>query len=195
MPDPAPNPKRILIMRHGKPALDRNLGPKIDWQGYQKWWQAYEESSLAEGEAPPQKLIAAAADATYLIASERPRAQETARAVRPDLELHISALFNEAPLPPPTFSRLKFLPKTWNILARTAWLAGHHLGGESRAEAGIRANEAANHLNQLAHEHSFIAVGAHGWFNRMLRPALLRLGYKCVHDGGDSYWSYRLYEK
>jgi hypothetical protein len=28
----------------------------------------------------------------------------------------------------------------------------------------------------------------------MLRPELRRLGWTCVQDGGDSYWSFRVYE-
>ena len=29
----------------------------------------------------------------------------------------------------------------------------------------------------------------------MMRPVLLRQGWRCVEDGGDNYWSYRRYEK
>jgi hypothetical protein len=29
----------------------------------------------------------------------------------------------------------------------------------------------------------------------MLRPQLKKLGWENVHDGGDKYWSYRIYEK
>ena len=39
-----------------------------------------------------------------------------------------------------------------------------------------------------------VALFAHGWFNRMLRPELKRQGWTCVRDGGDGYWSWRRYE-
>ncbi|MEM9285861.1 MAG: hypothetical protein AAGA39_08255, partial [Pseudomonadota bacterium] len=35
-------------------------------------------------------------------------------------------------------------------------------------------------------------AAAHGWFNRMLRRPLRKLGWVCVYDGGDKYWSYRV---
>ena len=40
-----------------------------------------------------------------------------------------------------------------------------------------------------------VVLAAHGWFNRMLRPELKKRGWTCVHDGGDKYWSYRIYQK
>ena len=40
-----------------------------------------------------------------------------------------------------------------------------------------------------------IFVAGHGWFNRMLRPALKRRGFKCTEDHGDLHWSYRRYER
>ncbi|MFN3313950.1 MAG: histidine phosphatase family protein, partial [Hyphomonas sp.] len=67
------------------------------------------------------------------------------------------------------------------------------LDGESIAEARLRANAAARHLHE-ASEGGKVYLAAHGWFNRMLRPELRRLGWVCVHDGGDQYWSYRVYE-
>jgi len=40
-----------------------------------------------------------------------------------------------------------------------------------------------------------VALFAHGWFNRMLRPALQAQDWRCVVDGGDDYWSWRRYER
>ena len=45
-----------------------------------------------------------------------------------------------------------------------------------------------------AAQQGHVTVCAHGWFNRMMRPFIKQAGWKCVHDGGDSYWSYRQYE-
>ena len=40
-----------------------------------------------------------------------------------------------------------------------------------------------------------VVLAAHGWFNRMLRPQLKKRGWANVHDGGDKYWSFRIYQK
>ncbi len=183
----------IIISRHGKPALDRRAGPRLGWRGYVDWWSRYEASSLAEGEAAPEALKDEVKDAAVIYASIRPRALETAEMAAPDREIAQDAVFNEAPLPPPTIGGVRYLPKTWNILARAAWLNGHALNGENVKEARQRAADAAAILHQ-ASEAGKVYLAAHGWFNRMLRPELKKLGWRCVRDGGDRYWSYRVYE-
>jgi dimethylsulfone monooxygenase len=60
-------------------------------------------------------------------------------------------------------------------------------------EAEARAALAAEQLVRAAQEGS-VALFAHGWFNRMLRPELKSRGWVCVRDGGDDYWSWRRYE-
>lgn len=183
----------IIVSRHGRPALDRTAGPKLSWQEYQDWWDRYEAGSLAEDQAPPEKLKAAVADVDVVLSSVRPRAIETATWATEGRVPETHAVFNEAPLPPPRFARRKYLPKTWNILARTFWLNGHKLDGESVTEARTRARDAADLLHQTAQGQT-VYVAAHGWFNRMLRRPLRRLGWVCVYDGGDKYWSHRIYE-
>lgn len=181
-----------MISRHGRPALDRMQGPRLSWRDYISWWAHYEAGGLAEGQTAPASLKLLVEDAAVVLASGRLRAQQTARSAAPHLAALHEPLFNEAPLPPPCLYGLKVLPRTWNILARTAWLAGHTLDGESHAGARIRARLAAGRLHEAAAAGK-VYLAAHGWFNRMLRPELRRLGWICLQDGGDAYWSYRIY--
>lgn len=182
----------IIVSRHGRPALDRTAGPRLDWKQYRDWWDQYEAGSLAEDQLVPDNLRAAVADADVILSSPAPRAVETAR-LATGKEPETCPVFVEAPLPPPRFRNRKYLPKTWNVIARTAWLYGHSLDGESNRQARERANEAARKLHEAAAEGK-VYLAAHGWFNRMLRPAMARIGWVCVRDGGDKYWSYRIYE-
>lgn len=182
----------IIVSRHGRPALDRAAGPRLDWQGYRDWWDRYEAGSLAPDQTVPDNLRQAVADADIILSSTAPRAIETARKAS-DREPQTDPVFCEAPLPPPRFKNRKYLPKTWNVIARTAWLYGHSLDGESNRQARERAGKAAQRLHDAA-EGGKVYLAAHGWFNRMLRPAMARLGWVCVRDGGDKYWSYRIYE-
>jgi broad specificity phosphatase PhoE len=182
----------IIISRHGRPALDRRMGPRLGWRGYVDWWARYEEGALAPGQEAPENLKAIVADAAVVFASARRRAQETAALASPHKPAIHDPLFNEAPLPPPTIAGIRALPKTWNVLARTAWLAGHALDGESVSHARLRARAAAQKLHEAA-EAGKVYLAAHGWFNRMLREELRRLGWHCVKDGGDRYWSFRVY--
>lgn len=182
----------IIVSRHGRPALDRTAGPRLDWKEYRDWWDRYEAGSLAPDQPAPDNLKAEVADADIVLSSIAPRAIETAR-LATGKEPDTFPVFVEAPLPPPRFRNRKYLPKTWNIIARTVWLYGHSLDGESNREARIRAQQAAQHLHEAAADGK-VYLAAHGWFNRMLRPAMARIGWVCVRDGGDKYWSYRIYE-
>lgn len=186
-------PGPIIISRHGKPALDRNAGPKLTWEEYRNWWSRYESGSLADGQSAPEHLKAIVEGSVVVLSSTRPRAAETAELAAPWARIESSELFVEANLPPPIWPGVRFLPKTWNILARAAWLQGHKLDGEGISEANLRAEKAADYLIERAAEGQ-VYLAAHGWFNRMLRPKLRRKGWRCQTDGGDSYWSYRIYE-
>ena len=183
----------IVVSRHGRPALDRSAGPKLTWQEYRDWWEQYERGSLAEDQTAPDPLKRLVVEMDLVLSSARPRAIETATWATNGRTPEPHAVFNEAPLPPPRFKTRRYLPKTWNVLARAYWLRGHKLDGEGVLEARQRAKEAAEQLHEFANGQS-VYLAAHGWFNRMLRRPLKSLGWVCVHDGGDKYWSYRVYE-
>jgi broad specificity phosphatase PhoE len=187
-------PGRIIIVRHGRPVLNRNEGPRLDWRAYRDWWSRYEQSPLADDQTCPDALIAEVRDDAVVFSSVRPRAMQTADALAGGRMVTRDATFNEAPLPPPRWGA-KYLPKTWNKIARVAWLMGHHDGDEHVRDARSRASKAADVLVSTAMKGPDVVLAAHGWFNRMLRPQLRRRGWSCVHDGGDKYWSYRIYDK
>lgn len=188
---------RIIIVRHGKPNLDRDAGPRLNWREYRDWWAAYENAPLDEGQEPPRKLLHAAKNAPFLFASIRPRAIETAIAIAQGRDVKTDDVFIEATLPPPHWpDTRRFLPKTWNKIARLAWLLGHaDEGDEDIKAAKERASRAADKLVETAHQGHDVVLAAHGWFNRMLRPELKERGWVCRRDGGDAYWSFRIYEK
>jgi broad specificity phosphatase PhoE len=190
----AARPGRIIVVRHGRPVLNRNEGPRLDWKAYRDWWSRYEQSPLADGQKCPDALIAEVRDDAVVFSSVRPRAMQTADALARGRSVTRDPTFNEAPLPPPRWGA-RYLPKTWNKIARVAWLMGHHDGDEHVRDAKQRASKAADILVAAATKGPDVVLAAHGWFNRMLRPELRRRGWSCLHDGGDKYWSYRIYVK
>ena len=190
-------PGRIVILRHGRPALDREAGPRLNWREYRDWWSKYEAGSLHPEQKFPESLFThAGGDNVVFFSSERRRAIETAQTIARGRAIVSLPVFNEAPLPPPEWSDARrYLPKTWNKIARVAWLFGHSGGDESVQESRRRAEDAAEVLVEAAESGRDVVLAAHGWFNRMLRRPLAKRGWKCVKDGGDSYWSCRIYEK
>jgi len=182
----------IIVARHGRPALDRDLGPRLSWREYIDWWAAYEAGGLEEGQVAPEGLKDVVADADLFLTSSRLRAQQTMKRAAPGREAKGFAVFDEAPLPPPRLNWLKLLPRNWNVLSRVVWVCGHSLDGESIREARARARVAAKELHEQAAEGK-VFLAAHGWFNRMIRRELKKLGWRCSYNGGDSYWAWRTY--
>jgi broad specificity phosphatase PhoE len=187
-------PGAVILARHGQPALSRRVMLSADQ--YREWWADYEIGGLAEAQSPPQGLVDAAQRAGFIIASTRLRSVETASALCGGRAFAEDALFIEAPLPPPHWpSWLKLSPRIWGVVSRFWWwVFNHHDQQESRVEAEARADEAARQLIALAAGGQDVLVVAHGFFNTMVGLALRRQGWRCVDDGGFSYWSARRFE-
>ena len=183
------------LARHGEPALSRRI--KLDAAGYRRWWALYEEGGLLQGQIPPRHLQATAEAAGVIVASTRRRSIETAQAVACGRAFSQDPLFIEAPLPPPSWpSAFKFSPRAWGVIARLWWwFFDHNEGQESRAEAQVRAEEAARLLDGLAENGQDVLVLAHGFFNTMIGIELKELGWRCVKDQGFKYWSARSFER
>jgi broad specificity phosphatase PhoE len=185
-------PGAIHIARHGRPALARDV--RIDWREFRVWWGKYDESGLADGESPPPKLCQAAARSHILFSSTLRRSIETAAAVAEGRPVIQDPIFVEAPLPPPRIPGRRS-PDAWGVWSRAAWWMGDSKEMESREAGELRAEAAVATLTARALRGETVILLAHGWFNRMMRPVLRRQGWRCVHDGGDGYWSFRSYEK
>jgi broad specificity phosphatase PhoE len=190
----AEKPGAVILARHGQPALSRERMLSAD--EYREWWADYETGGLAEGQAPPEALMQAAEQAGFIIASTRLRSVETARALSSGRAFAEDPLFIEAPLPPPHWPRwLKLSPRVWGVVSRFWWWwFNHHDQQETRAEAQVRADEAARQLIELAASGQDVLVVAHGFFNFMVGRSLRRLGWRRVEGGGFSYWAARRFE-
>lgn len=183
----------IIIVRHGKPALSKKQ--TMDWRGYRKWWEAYDAGGLKEKQKKKKKLRKLAAAADVIISSPLRRAVESAQRISGRDPDQIWPELVEAALPSPPLGPLKFRPKTWGTLARIVWYCGWSDGMESHIAARARANKASDRLGREAAGGKMVFVTAHGWYNRMLKGALLKRGWKCVSQNGDLHWSFRRFER
>jgi broad specificity phosphatase PhoE len=185
-------PGWIALARHGRPKGDRRV--RVDWRGYEDWWAQYNRDGLTADQPPPARLCEIASNADTVFSSTLPRAIETAAAVASGRPVIQDSVFVEAPLPPPRIWG-KRRPGHWGVLARLSWWLGRAREGETRKQAELRAEAAVATLTARALRGENVLLCAHGWFNRMMRPVLVRQGWRCVEDHGDAYWSYRLYRK
>lgn len=193
-PDAPDRPGAVVLARHGEPALSRRI--RLSARGYRDWWARYEIGGLKMDQDIPPSLKGMAEKAGFLIASTRLRSIQTAQALSLGRAFAEDPLFIEAPLPPPHWPDwFKLSPRLWGFVARVWWwFFDHHDGQETRAEAQLRAEEAARQLIDLASTGQDVLVVAHGFFNGMVGESLKRLGWRCTVDQGFRYWSARRFE-
>jgi broad specificity phosphatase PhoE len=192
---PPVKPGVITLARHGEPALSRDV--KLNAPEYGDWWARYEEGGLKAGQTPPAELVAIARDADVLISSTRRRSIETAQAVVGARAFARDPIFIEAPLPPPPWPPwLRMSPKRLGFFARFWWwFFDNHGGQETRVQAEIRADQAADLLIDLADKGQDVLVLAHGFFNWMIAQSLKRRGLTKLLDQGHGYWSLKRFRR
>ncbi len=185
--------RKIIIIRHGKPALSRKVW--LNWKEYRKWWKDYDKGGLAESQQIPEALKVLMQTTEYIFSSSMNRSYETANLLnQKDLNIEKKTLFIEAALPPPHLPDwVKMKPGYWGVIARICWCFGWSDQMESQKQARIRAQKTAELLVQTTQSYQQIALTAHGWFNRMVKSALLKTGCECVYECGDGHWSWRVY--
>ncbi len=185
---------RIITARHGRPDLSRDL--RISAKEYGNWWSQYDASGLHPDERPPESLIALAARAQTILSSTLPRAIETAsQATAGTRDVPADPIFVEAALPPPPVPFLKLRPGTWGVISRSFWFLGYAPDGvENHIETWGRVRKIADRLQGHA-QTGDVLLCAHGYLNWMIDRQLLKSGWKRTdRDGGNRYWSWRVYE-
>lgn len=185
----------IITARHGRPHVDRSV--KITSREYDGWWKNYDLAGLAPDQQPPGSLCEIAQNCDVVFSSTLPRAIETASAlVAGTRDVPTDQMFVEAPLPPPPVPFLKLTPTTWGVISRSFWFWGYAPGStESVGQARDRVEGVADRLIGLASGGNSVLLCAHGYLNWMIDRRLANRGWKkTVHEGGNNYWSYRVYQ-
>ena len=195
VPSAPTRPGAIVLARHGEPALSRKV--MLSAAEYSAFWAKYEIGGIVPEHGPPDRLRRFVAECGALVSSTRLRAIQSARMMVGDREFPHHEILIEAPLPPPNFpSWFKLSPKLWGFIARVWWwYFNHHDGQESRAEAEVRADQAAALLIDLAASGQNVVVLAHGFFNHLIGRSLKKQGWRLAESEGYKYWSMRRFER
>ena len=197
IPAPAAPLRRglITLARHGEPALSRKV--RFNCQAYGEWWALYEVGGLKPDQPPPPALVEMARDAGVILASTRRRAIETAQAVFGERAFVTDELFIEAPLPPPPWPGwIRMTPSHLGFFARFWWwFFNNHGGQETRAQAEVRADRAADLLIERSANGQDVLLVAHGFFNWMIARSLEKKGLRRILDEGHGYWSVKRFAR
>jgi broad specificity phosphatase PhoE len=208
MPEPKtshaiPKGARIILVRHGRPALP--LRPRTSHHGFRDYIDAYEAAGLDPESLPPRELSDLVKELDHVFTSDRPRSHESARALAPRAVLEADPLFAEAPLASPRIPLLKMRVPKWAVMARVLWHAGYHPEIENYRKAKHRAAKAADILIDKVREERLkgerqtggpgtAILVAHGYFNAMIGRHLRQRGFTRIGAHRVRYWNAVIYE-
>ena len=167
---------RIHLVRHGRTAHTQTGW--FDHRAVDEWRIAYDAAGLLAGEAPPAALHAIAARAGIVVASDLPRAVETAALLLPEGRIHHSPLLRETPLPIPALGGVRLPMSLWALAIGVTWLREmRRPEARARGEPWGRARGAAEWLESLADEHGTVLAVTHGAFRAYLATTLESRGW------------------
>lgn len=169
-------PSKIVLVRHGRSAHVH--AGWIDIHGFHRWREAYEAAGILPDEAPPAEVREMARRAGIIVASNAPRAIDSAHLLAEGREVIASPLVRELDLPPPALRVLRLPLAGWALAFGVRWLyrASRSLPHNSDAEVA-RVREAADWLATLAHQHGFVLVVTHASFRNLLAGTLTADGW------------------
>jgi broad specificity phosphatase PhoE len=190
----AETPLRIILVRHGKPAIE--IAPRTSHRGFRRYIDDYEEAGLDPQSAPPEEVLDLVKGLNACFTSHSPRAQDSARTLLPEADIIADPLFSEAPLAAPRIPLVKMKVPVWAVMARIMWHAGYHPEIENYRRAKARATMAADILLDRAAANDGTAIlVAHGYFNAMIGRVLRRRGFARTGAHRVRFWNTVTYER
>ena len=148
----------------------------------------YDAAGIEAGEKPPDGLQAIATSAGMILASDAPRAIESARLLSAGAPVTISSLLREFELAPPNLGSLRLPLAGWALAYGVRLLVRPraHITDAERE----RAREAGRWLAGLTEEHGLVVAVTHATYRSALAKALERERWRCQSPRRSSaHWS------
>jgi broad specificity phosphatase PhoE len=168
--------RRITLIRHGRSSY-KHPGGLMSAADMKAWRVGYDGAGILDADAPPAGLSELVTEADILLASDMPRAIQTAQRLKTDHRIQISALLREAPTGIPNWGKWKMPRTLWEGTALARWGIQIARGKEIPPDDLARATHAANWLDDLSTQHAHIAAVTHGTFRRYLARRLEYIGW------------------
>lgn len=183
------NMSRIILLRHGKPAVD--LVGMACAADLAQMAAAYNAAGIVD--QPPPAVLHAVGNADIVLCSDLLRAQESARALGFAEVYTVEVDMREAAIPHFASGSIKLPVSVWLLVLRILWLAGFSRNGESYAAARSRARQAAARLVALAERHASVLLVGHGVMNYLIARELRASGWQGPAKPGKRFWDYGVY--
>jgi hypothetical protein len=169
-------PARLALVRHGRSAhVHRGW---IDSAGFRAWREAYEAAGLSDAEEVPPSLARLVDGAALVVASDAPRAVESARLLAPHRQVTSSPLLRELELTAPNLGPLRLPLAGWALAVGMRALL-LELRARHPPPAELARVEAAVHwLSDLTDRQPFVVAITHASLRRRLAIHLARGGWQ-----------------
>jgi broad specificity phosphatase PhoE len=160
--------------------------------GVQRFEDGYNAADIHGDSHPPAELVAIAAKATVVAASDMRRAIASVQRLVPGREADITPLLREITLETPAWVRFPLPILGWDVISHS--LVSWYIARSRDHEFLRRAELAAHWLAERAAESASVVAVTHGGFRRILDHRLVTRGWARI-PGSRSYenwsvWSY-----
>lgn len=173
---PHHSPQSITLIRHGPPAV--SLRQKVRGHQFRQFVERYDAAKIARRSLPPQAVMQVVAGADVVFASNRPRAMHTAELLGTVTPAVIASQFREIEFPVDFPRHFRFSALTWSAIAFMLWRLGYASRSESLMRSRVRAQEAADLLEDQIHQSQSVVLVAHAGINRLIAKELRRRGWR-----------------
>jgi broad specificity phosphatase PhoE len=181
--------RRIILVRHGHSAHTMSPG-WIDAAGVERWREAYDAAGILDTSIPPSDLVAVAAGADCVMASDLARAIVSAERLAPAKPARVSPLLREMPLEIPHWLRSRWPLVVWEVCIHLHWLLKERRGSIAEAAELQRAADAVALLDEVTRTAPTVVAVTHGAFRRLLARQLGATGWAGdPRDRGYRNWS------
>lgn len=166
----------LLLVRHGRSA-HRHSG-WVDHAGFRAWREVYEAAGIDADHPPPRRLARLTESAARVVASDAPRAAESARRLAPGRELELSPLLRELDLDAPDLGSLRLPLALWAVAVGLQMLRLSFGKGYPAPPERSRVEAAREWLEKRAEGGGLVIAVTHASLRRQLALHLVRAGWQ-----------------
>lgn len=184
---------KIVLIRHGKPAID--TPEKTSAAGFGKWIERYNLSEINTEHKPTTEAYEIANKCSFIVCSHLPRSITSAKALNIEIPDMVDRLFRECEMPHANWKYPKLSAVSWSILFRMLQLIGHSPNAESFQAIKKRTEECASQLVELSKKHESVLFVGHGVLIWFLHKQLKRMGWTGPQKAAKKHWEFGIYSQ
>ncbi len=183
---------KIILVRHGKPSFD--LRTKVSPKALAESLAAYDLAGIENDSHPSSELCELIQESSMIFTSDLKRSLQSAARLSTKAKTS-SPIFREIPVPSYLPYPFPLRAITWAVLGRILWYLGYSGKIETRTEARLRANKAAQQLIKHTNDDGAVVLIGHGLMNMFIAKSLQQQGWHSPSPTTRQHWSWAEFEQ